>query len=93
MFDLSCLENNTWNVASVMTATGKVIYTAETHTTGGRDHGASRSSDGHLGYCCLRRPARRASASIPSGSSLAAWSACFRKCDCACGAPSKVVLP
>jgi lipoyl-dependent peroxiredoxin len=27
---------------------GKVIYTARTHTTGGRDHGVSRSSDGHL---------------------------------------------
>ncbi len=26
----------------------KVLYTAKTHTTGGREHGVSRSSDGHL---------------------------------------------
>jgi lipoyl-dependent peroxiredoxin len=27
---------------------GKVIYTAKTHTTGGRENGESRSSDGRL---------------------------------------------
>jgi len=27
---------------------GRVIYTAKTHTTGGRENGASRSSDGRL---------------------------------------------
>jgi organic hydroperoxide reductase OsmC/OhrA len=27
---------------------GKVVYTAKTHTTGGRENGASRSSDGRL---------------------------------------------
>src|SRR3954451_22365799 len=26
----------------------KVLYTAKTHTTGGRENGGSRSSDGHL---------------------------------------------
>jgi organic hydroperoxide reductase OsmC/OhrA len=26
----------------------KVLYTAKAHTTGGRDGGASRTSDGHL---------------------------------------------
>ncbi len=29
-------------------AAGKVIYTAKTHTTGGRENGVSRSSDGRL---------------------------------------------
>jgi osmotically inducible protein OsmC len=29
-------------------ATKKVLYTARTHTTGGREHGVSRRSDGHL---------------------------------------------
>ena len=29
---------------------GKVIYTARTRTTGGRDHGVSRSYDGHLDW-------------------------------------------
>jgi lipoyl-dependent peroxiredoxin len=27
---------------------GKVLYTAKTHTTGSREGGASRTSDGHL---------------------------------------------
>ena len=27
---------------------GKVVYTAKTHTTGGRENGASHSSDGRL---------------------------------------------
>lgn len=31
-----------------MTLAEKVLYTAKTHTTGGREGGASRSSDGHL---------------------------------------------
>jgi len=31
-----------------MTQTEKLLYTAKTHTTGGREHGVSRSSDGHL---------------------------------------------
>ena len=26
----------------------KLLYTAKVRTTGGRDHGAARSSDGHL---------------------------------------------
>ncbi len=31
-----------------MTKLEKVIYTAQAHTTGGRDNGASRTSDGRL---------------------------------------------
>ena len=31
-----------------MTQVGKVQYTARVHTTGGRDNGSSRSSDGRL---------------------------------------------
>jgi osmotically inducible protein OsmC len=31
-----------------MTHLDKVLYTAKAHTTGGRDGGASRTSDGHL---------------------------------------------
>ena len=27
---------------------GRVLYAAKTHTTGGRENGASRSSDGYL---------------------------------------------
>jgi lipoyl-dependent peroxiredoxin len=31
-----------------MAQTKKVLYTAKTYTTGGPEHGVSRSSDGHL---------------------------------------------
>jgi lipoyl-dependent peroxiredoxin len=31
-----------------MTQTEKLLYTGKTHTTGGREHGVSRSCDGHL---------------------------------------------
>jgi lipoyl-dependent peroxiredoxin len=31
-----------------VTQTEKVLYTAKAHTTGGREGGASRTSDGHL---------------------------------------------
>ena len=31
-----------------MTQIKKVLYTAKTHTSGGRESGASRSSDGYL---------------------------------------------
>jgi osmotically inducible protein OsmC len=30
------------------TQSAKVLYTAKTHTTGGRENGVSRSSDGRL---------------------------------------------
>jgi len=33
---------------TTITESTKIFYTAKTHTTGGRDHGVSRSSDGHL---------------------------------------------
>jgi osmotically inducible protein OsmC len=42
------MENNNTGNSSVDTLTEKVAYTAKTHTTGGRDGGASRTSDGRL---------------------------------------------
>ena len=50
-----------------MTQIEKVLYTAKTHTTGGRD-GASRSSDGRLDIK-LSRPARPAPGPTPSNCS------------------------
>jgi hypothetical protein len=47
---------------------GKVVYTAKTRTTGGRENGACRSSDGHLDIK-LSTPARRALAPIRSNCS------------------------
>jgi osmotically inducible protein OsmC len=59
-----------------MTQTGKVLYTAKTHTTGGREHGASRSSDGHLDIK-LSTPGAPGNGTNPEQLFAAGWSACF----------------
>jgi lipoyl-dependent peroxiredoxin len=43
-------ENTMTQLAKELTTPkdGKVVYTARTHTVGGRENGASRSSDGRL---------------------------------------------
>src|SRR5262245_15158462 len=53
----------------------KVLYTAKTHTTGGRD-GASRSSDGRL-ELKLSTPGKATSGTNPEQLFAAGWSACF----------------
>jgi len=53
----------------------KVLYTARTHTTGGRE-GASRSSDGRLDVQ-LSAPGSTGSGTNPEQLFAAGWSACF----------------
>jgi osmotically inducible protein OsmC len=53
----------------------KVLYTARTRTTGGRD-GASRSSDGRLDVQ-LSTPGTAGAGSNPEQLFAAGWSACF----------------
>jgi osmotically inducible protein OsmC len=55
--------------------TDKVLYTAQTHTTGGRD-GASRSSDGRLDVK-LSSPGTNGVGTNPEQLFAAGWSACF----------------
>ena len=57
-----------------MSETSKVVYTARTHTTGGREHGVSRSSDGYLD---IRLAAPGRIGTNPEHLFAAAWSACF----------------
>ena len=57
-----------------MSETSKVVYTARTHTTGGREHGVSRSSDGYLD---IRLAALGRIGTSPEHLFAAAWSACF----------------
>ena len=54
----------------------KVLYTARTHTTGGRANGAARSSDGHL-EITLSTPGTAGSGTNPEQLFAAGWSACF----------------
>ncbi len=56
--------------------TKKVIYTAKTHTTGGRDGGASRTSDGHLDVK-LSVPGGAGTGTNPEQLFAVGWSACF----------------
>ena len=58
-----------------MNAIEKVLYTAKTHTTGGRD-GASRSSDGRLDVK-LSSPGTSGGGTNPEQLFAAGWSACF----------------
>jgi osmotically inducible protein OsmC len=59
-----------------MTPVEKVVYTAKTHTTGGRENGAARSSDGHLDVH-LSTPGTAGAGTNPEQLFAAGWSACF----------------
>src|SRR5262249_13866240 len=61
------------NIAS---PTDKVIYTAKTHTTGGRENGAARSSDGQL-EIRISPPGSQRPGTNPEQLFAAGWSACF----------------
>lgn len=54
----------------------KVLYTAKTHTSGGRENGVSRSSDGHLDVK-LSSPGTTVSGTNPEQLFAVGWSACF----------------
>jgi Ohr subfamily peroxiredoxin len=58
-----------------MATLDKVLYTAKTHTTGGRD-GASRTSDGRLDVD-LSTPGTAGTGTNPEQLFAAGWSACF----------------
>lgn len=53
-----------------------VLYTAKAHTTGGREGGASRSSDGRLDVK-LTTPGAKGDGTNPEQLFAAGWSSCF----------------
>lgn len=69
----------------------KVLYTAKTHTTGGRD-GASRSSDGRLDVK-LSSPGSARDGTNPEQLFAAGWSACFMSAMGLAAAQRKISLP
>lgn len=69
----------------------KVLYTAQTHTTGGRD-GAARSSDGRLDVK-LSSPGTAGSGTNPEQLFAAGWSACFLGAVGVVAGQMKVALP
>jgi osmotically inducible protein OsmC len=69
----------------------KLLYTAKTHTTGGRD-GASRSSDGRLDIK-LSVPGTLGNGTNPEQLLAAGWSACFTSAMKIEAGKMKVTLP
>ncbi len=76
------------------TTTGleKVIYTAKVHTTGGRDGGASRSSDGRLDIK-HSVPGTPGTGTNPEQLFAAGWSACFEGAMGLAARKMKIALP
>ncbi len=74
-----------------MTQIEKVLYTAKTHTTGGRD-GASRTSDGRLDVK-LSTPGTAGGGTNPEQLFAAGWSACFMSAISLAASQKKVSLP
>jgi lipoyl-dependent peroxiredoxin len=75
-----------------LTKTNKVLYTAQTHTTGGREHGVAKSSDGHLDIK-LSSPGSNGSGTNPEQLFAAGWSACFEGAIGIAAQKSRVALP
>ena len=74
-----------------MTHIKKVLYTAKTHTTGGRD-GASRTSDGRLDFK-LSSPGTAGGGTNPEQLFAAGWSACFLGAMGVAASKMKLALP
>ena len=70
----------------------KVIYTARAHTTGGRDGGSSRTSDGRLDVK-LSVPGTAGTGTNPEQLFAVGWSACFLSAVKIVAARMKVRLP
>src|SRR6202043_3608825 len=73
-------------------APGKVVYTAKTHTTGGRENGVARSSDGRLDVK-LSLPGSPRIGTNPEQLFAAGWSACFEGAIGVAAHKKKIKLP
>jgi len=77
---------------STMTQPVKVLYTAKAHTTGGREGGASRTSDGRLDVK-LSVPGAPGNGTNPEQLFAVGWSACFTSAIKLVASKMKVKLP
>jgi lipoyl-dependent peroxiredoxin len=75
-----------------LTQIGKVLYTAKTRTTGGREDGVSRSSDGRLDVK-LSTPGIAGNGTNPEQLFAAGWSACFESAMAVVARKMKIALP
>ena len=70
----------------------KVLYTAKSHTTGGRDGGASLTDDGRLDIKFVS-PGKPGNGTNPEQLFAAGWSACFLGAMGVAAGKMKVALP
>jgi lipoyl-dependent peroxiredoxin len=70
----------------------KVVYTAKTRTSGGRESGVSRSLDGHLDVK-LAVPGSARIGTNPEQLFATAWSACFESAIALAANKRKIMLP
>ena len=75
-----------------ITKSSKVLYTAKTHTTGGREHGVAKSSDGHLDIK-LSAPGTNGIGTNPEQLFAAGWSACFEGAMGIAASKRRIALP
>lgn len=74
------------------TTLDKVLYTAQSHTTGGRDGGAGKSSDGRLDVK-LSSPGTSGTGTNPEQLFAIGYSACFIGAMKAVGGMKKITVP
>jgi Ohr subfamily peroxiredoxin len=75
-----------------MNQQSKPLYTAKVHTTGGREGGSSRSSDGNLDIR-LSPPGSHGTGTNPEQLFAAGWSACFESAIGIAARRKRVPLP
>jgi len=75
-----------------MTEPAKILYTAKAHTTGGREGGASRTSDGRLDVK-LTVPGTPGNGTNPEQLFAVGWSACYLSAMKLVASKMKVRLP
>jgi lipoyl-dependent peroxiredoxin len=75
-----------------MSPAESVLHTAKTHTTGGREHGVARSSDGHLDVR-LSAPGSARIGTNPEQLFAAGWSACLESAIALAARKRKIALP
>ena len=79
-------------MTQTITQIEKVIYTAKAHTTGGREGGASRTSDGRLDVK-LTTPGAKGDGTNPEQLFAVGWSSCYLSAIKLVAARTKVKLP
>jgi osmotically inducible protein OsmC len=75
-----------------MSRVAKIVYTAKTYTTGGREHGAARSCDGRLDIR-LSTPGSARIGTNPEQLFAAGWSASFESAIVHAARKRKTALP